>query len=157
MWGITSIYANLRVSSVCVCAQLKARLLAALGPDAFSRVLFYPRMPNSDHFLAFLSCVDVVLHPFPFDGSKTAADALALGIPMVTWPSEYLRGRMGPSFYESMGWRELVAGSEAEYVDIAVRLGTEPAFRAKCAHAIRTLRGVIWQREEVGQCVGALV
>ena len=66
--------------------QLQARMKANMGP-AFDRVIFYPRLPNSDTFMSFISVVDVLLHPFPFDGSKTAADGLAMGIPVVTWPS----------------------------------------------------------------------
>ncbi len=66
--------------------QLQARMRANMGP-AYDRVIFYPRLPNSDTFMSFISVVDVLLHPFPFDGSKTAADGLAMGIPVVTWPS----------------------------------------------------------------------
>ncbi len=71
---------------LCVMLQLQARMKANMGP-AFDRVIFYPRLPNSDTFMSFISVVDVLLHPFPFDGSKTAADGLAMGIPVVTWPS----------------------------------------------------------------------
>lgn len=70
--------------------QLKDRLKVTLGA-LYDRVIFYPRMPNSDHFMAFISNVDVMLHPFPFDGSKTAADAMAMGIPTVTWPAVSVR------------------------------------------------------------------
>ena len=66
--------------------QLQARMRATMGP-AYDRVIFYPRLPNSDTFMSFISVADVLLHPFPFDGSKTAADGLAMGIPVVTWPS----------------------------------------------------------------------
>lgn len=54
---------------------------------AYDQVIFFPRAPNSDRFMEFISVVDVMLHPFPFDGSKTAADAMAMGLPTVTWPS----------------------------------------------------------------------
>jgi hypothetical protein len=143
--------------------------------EAFERVIFYPRSPNSDHFLSMISVVDVMLHPFPFDGSKTSADSLAMGLPMVTWPSvstsvflrsgvclratqrflvmggdqKFLRGRMGHSFYHSMGFHELVAHSADEYVSIAVKLGTDPAYRRRCSHIIKRLSHVIWQRTEV--------
>jgi protein O-GlcNAc transferase len=67
--------------------SLKNRLYGVLGSGLWDRVLWYPRAPNSDMFLSMLSVADVVLHPFPFDGSKTSADAIALGVPYVTWPS----------------------------------------------------------------------
>ena len=41
-----------------------------------------PRVPGSTPFLKMISVADVVLHPFPFGGSKTSADALVcVGIP----------------------------------------------------------------------------
>ena len=66
--------------------QLQGRMKANMG-DAYDQVIFYPRLPNSDTFMSFISVADVLLHPFPFDGSKTAADGLAMGMPVVTWPS----------------------------------------------------------------------
>ena len=71
---------------VSLALQLQARMKANMGA-AYDRVIFYPRLPNSDTFMSFISVVDVLLHPFPFDGSKTSADGLAMGIPVVTWPS----------------------------------------------------------------------
>lgn len=38
-----------------------------------------PRMSAGKEFRTFLASADVILHPFPFGGSKTAADGLALG------------------------------------------------------------------------------
>ena len=61
----------------------------------------------------------------------------------------FLRGRMGASFYHAMGFLDLVAGSADQYVDIAVRLGTDRLYRHKCATVIKHLSPVIWEREEV--------
>ncbi len=62
---------------------------------------------------------------------------------------EYLRGRMGGSFYGSMGLSELVARSRDEYVNIAVRLGVDAVYRCGIVHAMKVLGSVIWRREEV--------
>ena len=67
----------------------------------------------------------------------------------------FLRGRMGHSFYHSMGFYDLIARSADEYVSIAVRLGTDPAFRRRCAFIIQSLSQVIWQRAEVRTQIGA--
>ena len=56
---------------------------------------------------------------------------------------------MGASFYHAMGFLDLVAGSADQYVDIAVRLGTDRLYRHKCATVIKHLSPVIWEREEV--------
>ncbi len=78
---------HLNRSGICsLLRQLQKRMRSNMGP-AYDRVIFYPRLPDSDSFMAFISVADVLLHPFPFDGSKTAADGLAMGIPVVTWPA----------------------------------------------------------------------
>ena len=96
--------------------------------DVLSRILIVPRQPDSDHFLNLYSCIDVALHPFPFDGSKTAADALALGIPAVTLPTQQLKARMAASFARSLKLDELIANNVTDYIRIAVQLARDPAF-----------------------------
>jgi hypothetical protein len=56
---------------------------------------------------------------------------------------------MGHSFYHSMGFHELIAHSADEYVNIAVKLGTDPVYRRRCSHIIKRLSHVIWKRAEV--------
>ena len=60
--------------------------------EILSRVHFIPRV-KSDVMNQILLGASVILHPFPFGGSKTASDALALGVPLVTYPQKYLRGK----------------------------------------------------------------
>lgn len=54
-----------------------------------------PRTSAGEEFNRLLASADVILHPFPFGGSKTAADGLALGKRMVGrdlhWPVESVR------------------------------------------------------------------
>ena len=45
---------------------------------------------SSEKFVALLALADAVLHPFPFDGSKTSADCIQAGRPYVTLPTEYV-------------------------------------------------------------------
>lgn len=66
--------------------QLKRRWMQSI-PDVYRRILFLPRAPNSDVFMAYTSCMDALLHPFPFGGSKTSIDGLALGVPVVVLPT----------------------------------------------------------------------
>lgn len=72
---------------------LTKRLEQSLG-NLFSKVVFIPRVPPQD-YVALLKMADVILHPFPFGGSKTAADAILANVPMVVLPTEYLRYGMG--------------------------------------------------------------
>lgn len=66
--------------------ELEASALASL----WARVHIVPRQHPSN-FSKLLDSADVVLHPFPFDGSRTASESLALGKPTVTLPSSQVR------------------------------------------------------------------
>ncbi|KAF0697655.1 Aste57867_11675 [Aphanomyces stellatus] len=129
--------------------QFQRRLFAALPPEVHHRVHFTPRAGGSLAYLKLLSVADVVLHPFPFGGSKTSADALLLGLPMVAMKTPFLRSRMAYSFYKHMQVLECVATTDAEYVDIAVRLGTDRSFHDEMARRIRASQESIWENREV--------
>ena len=81
---------------------LRNRLEQSLTPDARRRVAFVPRVQGSENFLALLAGADVALHPFPYGGSKTAADAIAVGLPLVTFPGRFLRGRNALGYFKTM-------------------------------------------------------
>jgi hypothetical protein len=67
--------------------QLDNRILDKhVNQDLESRFHVLERV-SSERFIAIVQLADVVLHPFPFDGSRTSADALIAGIPYVTLPT----------------------------------------------------------------------
>jgi protein O-GlcNAc transferase len=60
--------------------------------------------------LAEYSDVDVALDPFPFSGGLTSCDALYMGVPVITMPSELPISRQTGSFLNAIGlncWRRL--------------------------------------------------
>ena len=113
------------------------------------RVLFLPRQRPGDDYLRLLGLADVLLHPFPFGGSRTSADGLALGVPVVTLPTDYLRCRMAASFYASMDMLAanytVVATDAAEYVAFAARLANDAGHRAAVARAVPGSRRFFWK------------
>jgi len=60
---------------------------------------------------------------------NSSLEALAVGLPVVTLPTQLQRGRHTRAMYLKMGIADCIAGSEDEYVDIAVRLGTDAEYR----------------------------
>lgn len=62
------------------------RLRRSLG-DVLMRRLHLIERVSSEKFLSLLRIADVMLHPFPFDGSRTSADGFAAGIPVLTMPT----------------------------------------------------------------------
>jgi len=124
------------------------RLHSAFGPSLSQRLRIISRV-SSEQFTALLGIADVILHPFPFDGSKTSADALSVGKPLVTLPTEYLRGRMGAAFLRTMNIPELVARSADEYVDIAVALALDAHFYDRVTALIVERVDLIWEDMQV--------
>ena len=123
------------------------RLQKALGPVLYTRLHVIERV-SSEKFLALLRIADVILHPFPFDGSRTSADGLIVGVPVITLPAEYLRGRMGAAFFRTMNMPELVARNRSEYVQMAARLGTDKIHLQHVKQKIQERLSLIWEDME---------
>ena len=107
---------------------LADRLRRTMGA-VFERVRFLERLSHTE-FLGLLAIADVMLGTTVFSGANSTLEGLAMGTPVVTLPSQFLRGRLSYGCYEKMGMMDLVAKDEAGYVRIALRLGTDPGYRA---------------------------
>lgn len=106
--------------------KLSERLRANLGVHA-DKVIFTRRV-DRNAFLRLIGTADVVLDPLHFGGGNTSYQALGLGVPVVTLPSGLMRGRITAGCYHKMKFEKCIARSADEYVDVAVRLGTDPVF-----------------------------
>jgi predicted O-linked N-acetylglucosamine transferase (SPINDLY family) len=93
-------------------------------------------------FLELLAAADVILDTVHFNGMNTSLEAFALGVPVVTLPGRFQRGRHTQAMYRKMAITDCVADDEENYIDIAVRIGTEPDYA-------RDLRARIRERNEV--------
>jgi len=98
------------------------------------------RMYDYQHYYTLLRVARVVLDTFPYGGCITAHDALSHSVPLVTWPSRFIRGRFTLSMYQQMGGdlaTHLVAHNRTEYVHIARRLLLDDSFWAVQAVTIQ--------------------
>ncbi|MBF0497816.1 MAG: hypothetical protein HQK58_14780, partial [Deltaproteobacteria bacterium] len=117
-------------------------------PDVADRVIFLPRM-TFDDYLSLLAGSDVMLDTFPFGGGNTTYEGLAVGIPIVTWPGEFMRGRMTGAIYRKMEMTDCVASSLQEYIDLAVRLGTDSLYREDIHRKIMSNNHLIFEDIQV--------
>jgi hypothetical protein len=69
------------------------------------RVRFLPALPHAS-FLTLLEASSVVLDPFPFGGGVTSLEALAVGTPVVTLPSQQSVVQLAYGFYLRMGQQQ---------------------------------------------------
>ena len=77
-------------------------------------------------FLKSYSDVDIMLDTVPFSGGSTTAEALWMGVPVVTLAGERFGSRTSASLLAGAGLNELVAHTPAEYVSLANSLTRDP-------------------------------
>ncbi|KAL3758952.1 hypothetical protein ACHAWU_003023 [Discostella pseudostelligera] len=132
--------------------------------NANTRVHFLPRV-KSDDLIQLLEKSTVVLHPFPFEGSKTAVDALSAGVPLITYPQQFLRGRMASVFIKAMELGDIdrevasccIANSVSDYVTKAMRMASDKEYRSRVVSAIRQRRDRIFNEKMISLEWGRLL
>jgi predicted O-linked N-acetylglucosamine transferase (SPINDLY family) len=108
------------------------RLLDANGIDP-AHAIFIPQGGSDERNQARYLHVDAVLDTFPYSGTNGTLEALCQGVPVVALEGARACERSTLTILAHAGLRELVALTAEAYVDLAVRLATDEAFR----HSIR--------------------
>jgi protein O-GlcNAc transferase len=86
-----------------------------------------------------------LLDPLHFGGGNTSYEGLAVGVPIVTLPSRFLRGRITFALYKQMGMLDCVVHSPREYIDLALRLGTDKSYRDQVRAKILDANSVLYE------------
>ncbi len=111
-------------------------VFAAAGMDGDTRVTVLPRQ-NYERYLGLNRLADVFIDTIGWSGCTTTLDAADAGLPVVTMDGEFFRGRQSAGILRRAGLGDTVARDEAEYVERAVRLGLDPAARARTRERLR--------------------
>jgi protein O-GlcNAc transferase len=122
---------------------LRDRFARAFSDDV-DRVRFQSRMPEKD-FLSFLMVADAVLDTPHFGGGNTTLESLACGVPVVTWPGVFMRGRLTLALYKQLGVMDCVASSAESFVNIALRLANDKTWREEIKGKITTRVDVLYE------------
>ena len=116
-----------RLAGFCVAASRLAFLPYRRGDDAFNRARY--------------ALIDIALDTMPYTGGDTTAAALDGGVPVVTRVGGRHAERMGYSILMHLGLTQTIAQTDDGYVELAVRLARDRAFRdsmrAAAASAMR--------------------
>ena len=100
------------------------REAAARGIDA-ERLIFAEQRPQSEH-LRRIPLADLFLDTWPYNAHTTAADALRMGLPVLSCPGRTLPSRVAASLLTAAGLTELISRDLNDYLGIARRLATNP-------------------------------
>ena len=116
------------------------------GMEKSGQIKILPRMAHENYLRVNMLC-DVMLDTLHWSGGNTTLDALACGLPVVTMPGEFMRGRQSYGMLRCMGLNELIAHDRKDYVEIATRLGTDSAWHQQVVQHINTNSDVIFAEE----------
>jgi CRISPR-associated protein Csy1 len=137
--------------------KLLTRLRAALtktGADPKTQVLLLPTMPRS-RYLQVNRCCDLMLDPLHWSGGNTALDALGSGLPIITLPSSYMRGRQSAAMLTLLKLPELIAHDNQDYVAKALQYGkNKMANQVLRAHILARRKYLFDQQEPLEALTG---
>ena len=100
------------------------------------RIRLSPRLDIEQYFAA-ISDVDIALDTMPYNGATTTLDVLWMGVPLVAFVGDRAVARSATSILSTLGLAELVARTEAEYVDINARLARDVEWRSQVRATLR--------------------
>ena len=89
---------------------------------------FHPRC-KQEEFFGLIEKSDIILDSFNWSGGNTSLEAISLNKPIVTYPSNFMRGRHTYGILKILDIDETIATSKKNYVEIAVKLANEKKFR----------------------------
>ncbi|MFG1392366.1 O-linked N-acetylglucosamine transferase, SPINDLY family protein [Xanthobacter agilis] len=144
----------------------RLRDAAAKAGVAPERLVFAPKAPNPRH-LARIALADLFLDTFPYGAHSTAADALTVGLPVLTFPGKSFAARFCHSIVAAAGVPELICADPEDYVAKAIDLAKNPKHLKKIRETLqarreasalrdipalaRSLEDVFWQMQIAGE------
>ncbi|NJL58421.1 MAG: hypothetical protein HC887_00980 [Desulfobacteraceae bacterium] len=102
--------------------------MSEAGVD-FSRIRFLKAMPTRADLQGMMSVCDVYLDSFPYTGACSLTDPLNVGLPTITISGKTLRNNVAAAILRNIGIEETIARNSEEYIEKAVMLGQNPAYR----------------------------
>jgi predicted O-linked N-acetylglucosamine transferase (SPINDLY family) len=128
-------------------ARFRARLTAAFqarGLRAERHLVFLPWLDPARYASLNASC-DLFLDSPRWSGGNTTLEAIAQGLPAITWPGTSMRARHSFAILRRMGLDDAIARDLDDYVAIAARLGADRAALADLAARTAVRRDILWR------------
>ena len=88
-------------------------------------------------YLRLFDRIDICLDPQVYNGITTTCDALWMGVPVITRVGSTGPGRAGLSILSNLNLPDLIAGDDAQFVDIAAELAGDFSRRSRLRATLR--------------------
>jgi len=111
------------LASAKFCQEVRQRFVD-WGIDS-DRLELRGREPGYTNHMALYGVMDIALDTFPYHGTTTTAEALWMGVPVITLAGPSHVSRVGVSLLTNTGLPELIASTPEEYVRLAVNLASD--------------------------------
>ena len=118
---------------------------ARLNPQDF--IVVMPPL-SFDRYLALNGLADIYLDSIGWSGGNTTLEAVAYGLPVVTWPQELMRSRHAGAILARMGLAEYGSDSRESYVQQAVLLGLDSSYRQVYSSKIQQNKAILYQDKQ---------
>ncbi|MCT7950819.1 tetratricopeptide repeat protein [Ancylothrix sp. C2] len=119
------------------------RAFANYNLNADNYCVILPKLNQDDYWnLNLIS--NIYLDSFGWSGGHTTLEALACNLPVVTYPGELMRGRHSYGILKRLNLTSLIAKEKADYIEIAVRLGTDTLWKNNILERLKTNENLLW-------------
>lgn len=118
-----------------VCGDIYARFdLLGITP---SRIKLIGRTPTNFEHLDLYNQIDCALDTFPYTGTTTTCEALAMGVPTITLLGNAHAGRVSASLLTAVGRSDFVASNEQDYITLATKHAQSGLHSLESRNALR--------------------
>lgn len=104
---------------------------------------FIPRMTPTQ-FSDMVSIADIVLDSIGWSGCNSTLEAIEHNLPIVTLPGDLMRGRHSYAILKLMGIETTIAQDKDDYINLAIRLGHDRAFRQHIAQQVAAQKHLLY-------------
>ena len=101
-----------------------------------------------EKYLGLLILADALLDIPTFSGGNSSLEAFAMGVPIVTWPQDFVRGRLTTGLYKQMGLSDLIATDVNSYLRLAIKLAQDADFKRRMQDDIKANAHKLYERFE---------
>jgi predicted O-linked N-acetylglucosamine transferase (SPINDLY family) len=114
------------------------QVFSQYGISAERLIILDPQpIPNRGDVKEYFKIADLYLDSYPFSGTTSLIEPLQVNLPVISRQGDTFRSAMGAAMMRSLDLFDLVADSEESYIQLAVKLGTNPDLRKQKSDRIK--------------------